>query len=75
MGQEAERYLNTLASRARDREEKKNHSEFVCYWRKRIAVIVHKANAGVILGKLKRITGGRGDGVMGEDLDVQCSMH
>ena len=29
--------------------------------------------AGVILGKLKRITGGRGDGVMGEDLDVQCS--
>ena len=74
-GQEAERYLNTLASRARDCEGKKNHSEFVCYWRKRIAVIVQKANAGVILGKLKRITGGRGDGVMGEDLDVQCSVH
>ena len=44
---------------------------------KRIAVIVQKANAGVILGKLKRITGGRGDGVMGEELDVKCkcSVH
>ena len=52
-----------------------NHSEFVCYWRKRTAVIVQKANAGVILGKLKRITEGRGDGVMGVDLDVQCSVH
>ena len=67
--------MHTLASRARDCEGKKNHSEFVCYWRKRIAVIMHKANAGVILKKLKRITGGRGDGVMGEDLDVQCSVH
>ena len=75
MGQEAERYLNTLLFRARDCEGKKNHSEFVCYWRKRIAVIVQKANAGVILGKLKRITGGRGDGVMGDDLDVQCGVH
>ncbi len=74
-GQEAERYLNTLASRARDCEGKKNDSELVCYWRKRIAVIVQKANAGVILGKLKRVTGGRGDGVKGEDLDVQCSVH
>ena len=59
-GQEAERYLNTLAFRARDCEGKRNHSEFVCYWRKRIAVIVQKVNAGVILGKLKRIIGSRG---------------
>ena len=36
---------------------------------------MQKANAGVILGKVKRITGGQGDGVMGEDLDVQCSVH
>ena len=36
---------------------------------------MQKANAGVILGKLKKITGGRGDGVMGEELDVQCSVH
>ena len=62
-------------SRARDYEGKKNHSEFVCYWRKRIVVIVQKADAGVILGKLKRITGGRRDGVMDEDLDIQCSVH
>ena len=54
---------------------RKNHSECVCYWRKHIAVIVQKANAGVIIGKLKRITGGRGDGVMGEELNVQCSVH
>ena len=38
---------------------------------------MQKANAGVvhILGKLKRITGGRGDRVMGKELDVQCSVH
>ena len=29
--QKAERYLNTLPSRARDCERKRNHSEFVCY--------------------------------------------
>ena len=36
---------------------------------------MQKANAGVIIGKLKRITEDRGDGVMGEDLDVHCSVH
>ena len=52
-GQKAERYLNTLASRASDCYWKRSHSKFVCHWRKLIAVIVQKANAGVILGKIE----------------------
>ncbi len=57
-GVSAERLLNTLSLKSKDKEGKNNSADFKTYWRRRFSVTLLKLNARVMMKKLNIVQGG-----------------
>ena len=57
-GVSAERLLNTLSLKSKDKEGKNNSADFKTYWRRRFSVTLQKLNARVMRRKLNIVQSG-----------------
>ena len=57
-GVSAERLLNTLSLKSKDKEGKNCSADFKTYWRHQFSVTLQKLNARVMMKKLNIVQGG-----------------